>query len=143
MIWCTGQLGHSSNGRHLDFKPRIQEGKWLSEYGHAKSMIDITDGLVKDLDRLLNNNYGAILYEDILKKMSNINNVLYNGEDYNLNNIEKIFTSSSNPNILLNNWEKNFSCELNCIGHITDRLNIYLKNDNKVNLLEVKGFQHF
>ena len=41
------------------------------------------------------------------------------------------------------NWEKNFSCELNCIGHITDRLNIYLKNDNDINLLEVKGFQHF
>ncbi len=137
-IWCTGQLGHSLNGRHLDFKPRIQEGKWLSEYGHAKSMIDITDGLVKDLDRLLTNNHGAILYEDILKKMSNIDDVLYNGEDYEL-----LFTSSSNPNILRNNWKKLFSCELNCIGHITDRLNIYLKNDNKVNLLEVKGFQHF
>lgn len=138
MIWCTGQLGHSLSGRHLDFKPRIQEGKWLSEYGHAKSMIDITDGLIKDLDRLLKNKYGAILYEDTLKKMSSLNNVLYSGEDYEL-----LFTSSTDPSMLLHSWKNLFSCELTCIGYTTDRLNIYLKNDKKINLVEIRGFQHF
>ena len=53
----TGQLGLSAYGKHLDFPSRVEEGLWLSEFCHAKSMIDITDGLVIDLNRLLNNKF--------------------------------------------------------------------------------------
>ena len=137
-IWCTGQLGLSTYGKHLDFPSRVEEGLWLSEFCHAKSMIDITDGLVIDLNRLLNNKFGAILYADALEKMSNIENVLYNGEDYEL-----LFTSSSLPDVLLNSWKQKFSCELTCIGHVIEKSNIYLKSDRGINLLEVKGYEHF
>ena len=137
-IWCTGQLGLSAYGKHLDFSPRVEEGLWLSKFCHAKSMIDITDGLVIDLNRLLNNKFGAILYADALEGMSNIENVLYNGEDYEL-----LFTSSSLPDDLLNSWKQKFSCELTCIGHVIEKSNIYLKSDRGINLLEVKGYEHF
>ena len=137
-IWCTGQLGLSKQGKHLDFSPRVEEGMWLNEFGHAKSMIDITDSLVIDLHRLLKNKFGALLYADELKKMSNIENVLYDGEDYEL-----LFTSSSSPDILLNSWKKIFSCELTCIGHVIDESNVYLKSGKQIDLLEIKGYEHF
>jgi thiamine-monophosphate kinase len=47
----TGPVGGSRLGRHLRFQPRIEAGVWLARCG-ARAMMDISDGLARDLARL-------------------------------------------------------------------------------------------
>ncbi len=51
-ICVTGRLGGSLAGRHLDFKPRLTEARWLVEHARPGAMMDLSDGLAKDLPRL-------------------------------------------------------------------------------------------
>lgn len=51
----TGRLGGSfASGRHLDFIPRLREGAWLAGLGADRptAMMDLSDGLARDLPRL-------------------------------------------------------------------------------------------
>ena len=52
VICVTGRLGGSLAGRHLDFKPRLAEARWLVEHARPSAMMDLSDGLAKDLPRL-------------------------------------------------------------------------------------------
>ena len=52
VLLVTGRLGGSIKGRHLKFEPRLEEGRWLSENAHPHAIMDISDGLAKDLPRL-------------------------------------------------------------------------------------------
>lgn len=60
-LYVTGQLGGSIAGKHFDFTPRLREGKWLSEGKYATSMIDVTDGISKELICLLAPKTSAII----------------------------------------------------------------------------------
>ncbi|MBX7158645.1 MAG: thiamine-phosphate kinase [Verrucomicrobiae bacterium] len=51
-IFVTGTLGGSRKGKHLDFVPRLQEAQWLVKHVKPSAMMDISDGLGKDLLRL-------------------------------------------------------------------------------------------
>ncbi|MDR1190879.1 MAG: thiamine-phosphate kinase [Verrucomicrobiales bacterium] len=52
-IFVTGTLGGSlRTGRHLTFTPRLAEGQWLAARRLASAMMDLSDGLGKDLPRL-------------------------------------------------------------------------------------------
>jgi thiamine-monophosphate kinase len=52
-LLVTGRLGGSLMGRHLTFEPRLREGAWLARHPAVRAMIDVTDGLAKDLPALL------------------------------------------------------------------------------------------
>lgn len=47
-VYVTGRLGASIEGRHLDFDPRVAEGRWLAQFG-VSAMMDVSDGLAQDL----------------------------------------------------------------------------------------------
>ena len=51
-IFVTGKLGGSSSGHHLDFVPRVAEAQWLVEHHRIHAMMDLSDGLGKDLPRM-------------------------------------------------------------------------------------------
>jgi thiamine-monophosphate kinase len=51
-IWVTGRLGGSLNGKHLSFEPRVVEGAWIARNLRPTAMMDLSDGLAKDLPRL-------------------------------------------------------------------------------------------
>lgn len=51
LVVATGSFGGSRLGRHLKIEPRIEQGRWLHEHG-ATAMMDISDGLARDLARL-------------------------------------------------------------------------------------------
>lgn len=51
-IWVTGRLGGSLAGKHLSFTPRVKEARWLIEHFKPTAMMDLSDGLAKDLGRL-------------------------------------------------------------------------------------------
>lgn len=53
VIYVTGALGGSIRGRHFEFQPRLEEGRWLREGGWPHCLIDVSDGLATDLRHLL------------------------------------------------------------------------------------------
>ena len=52
-VFVTGKLGGSfRSGKHLTFMPRIREAQWLTKNFRIHAMLDISDGLANDLQRL-------------------------------------------------------------------------------------------
>jgi thiamine-monophosphate kinase len=85
-IAVTGCLGASLAGHHLDFKPRLREGGWLAAHG-ATAMMDLSDGLAKDLPRMLQaSGCQARIDRDALpcRDGCGIEAAMNDGEDYEL-----------------------------------------------------------
>jgi thiamine-monophosphate kinase len=54
IVFVTGKLGGSfRSGKHLRFIPRLREARWLVEHVRVHAMIDVSDGLASDLQRLV------------------------------------------------------------------------------------------
>jgi thiamine-monophosphate kinase len=51
-IYVTGELGGSRLGHHWRFTPRLAEGTWLARQSAVRAMMDLSDGLAKDLRAL-------------------------------------------------------------------------------------------
>jgi thiamine-monophosphate kinase len=51
-LFVSGELGGSIHGKHLDFTPRIEQTNWLVSNFSPTAMMDLSDGLGKDLPRL-------------------------------------------------------------------------------------------
>ena len=51
-ILVTGRLGGSIRGHHFTFQPRLREARWLVRHCKPHAMMDVSDGLGKDLPRL-------------------------------------------------------------------------------------------
>ena len=52
LLFVTGTLGGSISGKHLSFTPRIEEVSWLVSSYKPTAMMDLSDGLAKDLPRM-------------------------------------------------------------------------------------------
>jgi thiamine-monophosphate kinase len=91
-IFVTGPLGLSLLGKHLRFEPRLKEAQFLHEHYQLTSMIDISDGIAKDLRLVLSaSKCGAIIYEDKIPKTldssgrpCSTEQALTDGEDFEL-----------------------------------------------------------
>lgn len=86
-IFVTGRLGGSRRGHHLDFVPRISEGRWLVENFKIHAMMDLSDGLAKDLPRMaLASRVGFFVQEDALprNKGCTAEQAWTDGEDHEL-----------------------------------------------------------
>ena len=85
-LWVTGRLGGSfESERHLDFVPRMREGKWLAKT--ARAMMDLSDGLRRDLPRLARaSGCGFVLEEENLPchEGCSVAQALGDGEDMEL-----------------------------------------------------------
>lgn len=146
-IFVTGSLGGSFYRKHLRFLPRIKEAKFLLDRFKLNSMIDISDGLVIDLYRILQaSGVGAVIFENLIpvdKDAKNLEEALYMGEDFEL-----IFTlSNQEANRLLSRINQNkIGFSLSFIGKIIDeKSKIYLldKDSKRFKALKMKGFLHF
>ena len=152
-IFVTGELGGSLAGKHLDFMPRLQESHWLSGRFDIHAMIDLSDGLATDLHHLLNDQIGAELLTTAIpiskaaKEYSRANPsgktpllaALTDGEDYEL-----LFTLPAKQAVSLHDeWKQSFQeLPLKCIGKITRKPGISLRDENGAHSLNVKGYDH-
>lgn len=119
VILCTGVLGGSLQGHHLDFSPRVREGRYLAFFPGVHAMMDISDGLAKDLPRLARaSGLGFEVYSGALPVRPGCSTeaALNDGEDYEL-----LFTlAPPEAGNLLKNWKSNFpETPLTVIGRMT------------------------
>ena len=154
-VFVTGELGGSIYGRHLDFEPRVEEGRWLAENFPIHCMMDVSDGLAGDLRHLLNaSGVGAELLSSAIPisraaraaaKAESSNKppllaALTDGEDFEL-----LFTvASGNAVALLDAWKARFpETALSCIGRITEAPGLVIRDKNGARPLNVHGYSHF
>lgn len=86
-IYVTGRLGRSvETGHHFRFTPRLPEGAWLARQPDVRAMIDVSDGLAKDLRPLTPRGaVPAIEPESVPRRGSaTLASALSEGEDYEL-----------------------------------------------------------
>jgi len=141
IILVSGELGGSIKGKHLWFKPRLEEARFLVQNFQVNSMIDISDGLTQDLNHILKaSNRGAVIYESLIpisKDARGLEDALSAGEDFEL-----LFTMPRlEAKKLLDAGYAGFMA----IGEIFDRKIGFrlIKNSGKVINIKPKGFRHF
>ncbi|MCD6539569.1 MAG: thiamine-phosphate kinase [Candidatus Omnitrophica bacterium] len=133
-IFVTGALGLGYR-ENFKFSPKIKEARWLVKNCQINSMIDISDGLVLDLYRILSESKKqAVLWEEFIPLTENVSlkKALYQGEDYQL-----LFTAP------LKEKEKIVSRGFYFIGEVKKgrKPRIFLKRrDKKFLPLELKGY---
>lgn len=127
-LFVTGSLGGSILGKHLDFIPRIKEGQWLAGRSDCSALIDLTDGLAKDLPAIIPEGSVAALQLDRIplsqaaRKLSEetgkiaLEHACTDGEDYEL-----LFAVNQKTavNDFAEDWLSRFpDLTLSCLGHI-------------------------
>ncbi len=86
-IYVTGVLGGSlASGHHYRFEPRLREGAWLARRSEVRSMMDVSDGLAKDLRALEPAGCVSSLEPEAIprRKGCDLRAALCDGEDYEL-----------------------------------------------------------
>ena len=139
-IYVTGPLGGSILGRHMTFEPRVQLARELAQTGHITAMIDLSDGLSRDLGHICQQSgVGAEVdaasvrvHHDALELSHRdgreaIEHALHDGEDYEL-----LFTAASDPKV----------AGVVRIGTIVPEPGIWLIRGQQSSKLEPKGWQH-
>jgi len=137
-LYVTGSLGGSLLGRHMTFVPRVAEGRVLGRCGSVTAMIDLSDGLSRDLLHLCQaSEVGAVVdaasvpvHPDAVElsrrdgKLA-FEHALHDGEDYEL-----LFTSRSAPPIGKR------------IGTISAERSLLIEIDGRQTPLEAGGWEH-
>ena len=154
-IFVTGELGGSLAAKHLEFEPRLAEGRWLAQHYSMHAMIDISDGLAGDLRHILKaSRVGAELFSSAIpisraarlaakgraSAKPALLAALTDGEDFEL-----LFTVGSRDAVrLLDAWKEQFpKLQLSCIGKITAGEGITIKDKHGARPLTANGYMHF
>lgn len=139
--------------KHLSPYPRIKEGKTIAENHLASAMIDISDGLLTDLNQILTlSEVGATIwisrlplssefkqYQDQHNNNKIIDFALKGGEDYEL-----LFTAPQNKEKDLYALSQKLGVPINKIGEInSSRELIVLAQNQKPYPIDDQGYDHF
>ncbi len=147
-ILVTGELGGSLSGRHLTFRPRVDEALRLHAAVSLHAMIDVSDGLCADLEHILEESgVGAVLEADRIPVSeeacraadgrSPLDHALSDGEDFEL-----LFTVSPEDGQRLLSSPP-FSLRLSCIGRVVAERSVVLRlSDGSTVPLPPAGWRH-
>jgi len=117
LLFVTGRLGGTLAGHHLDFEPRLAEGRWLASRVRPHAMMDLSDGMGSDLPRLARAS-GCGFEVDLsslpARKGTTESSALTDGEDYEL----LLAVPARGAGRLLKEWPFPRT-DLTCIGKLT------------------------
>ena len=142
LLYVTGTFGNSfHSGHHLEFKPRLEEARFLAgRFTHA--MMDVSDGLLKDALRVADASGCALSLDPLripLRRGATVEAALTDGEDYEL----IIAVPPSLSEELEGTWPFP-ETPLNCVGRFTDGTPGDVAGLERLNLAKLKtGFDHF
>ena len=168
-IYVTGNLGDSFTGLQVlknkikvqkkiknyfinkYYHPNIQINLTKSLFKYANTSIDISDGLLADLDKMINKqnlsyelNYDKVpisknLLNLIKIKRLNKSNLISQGDDYQI-----LFTASPFKARIINLTSKNLGIKITKIGKITsgNKKSIIIDQKGKQILIKNKGYIH-
>jgi thiamine-monophosphate kinase len=147
-IYVTGKLGGSRLGHHLNFTPRLDEAAWLARRSEVRAMLDLSDGLAKDIRALTPAGLAAALCESAIpvsasarqaarrSGLSPLRHALCDGEDYEL----LFAVRGSGGGKLERAWRLRFPrTRLTRIGHFTRRDQ---SPPGSLSLEKYHGFEH-
>lgn len=144
-ICVTGSLGGAVSQKHLEFEPRVKESIKIAQMVAINAMIDISDGLSSDLDRICQaSGVGALIEsqripisDEAKKSEKPVSSALHDGEDFEL-----LFTLSQGEcERLLEIWDG--PVPITRIGEITGTKMMKIKMpDGNVKNLEAGGYNH-
>jgi thiamine-monophosphate kinase len=154
-LFVTGELGGSPAGKHVEFEPRLAEARWLTEHFQIHAMLDLSDGLAGDLRHVLQaSRVGAELMATAIPISREARlaakapppakppllAALTDGEDFEL-----LFTVASRQAVrLLDAWRGRFpALPLTCIGKITEKEGLAIRDKQGVRPLTAHGYTHF
>ena len=152
VLYVTGALGGSGQGRHLRFEPRVVEGKWLAAQGWATAMMDISDGLATDLRRMTAaSGTGAVLESaripiapaarrETTRGRPPLDHALCDGEDFEL-----LFTVPARKSDDFEaTWRRTFRLRCTRIGVMTGKSGqLDMEADGVCRRLKMHGYEHF
>ncbi len=145
IICVTGSLGGSMHGKHLNFTPRVSEALQIAKTVSINAMIDISDGLSTDLNRICRmSKVGALIEadkipisDDARKSKNPLASALNDGEDFEL-----LFTVTSEDYDRLKSNPPT-PTPITKIGTVTYLEAIQIKMpDGKTCELAAKGYDH-
>ncbi len=144
-ICITGSLGGSGQGKHLCFEPRVNEAIEIASKAEVNAMIDISDGLSSDLNRICRQSkVGALIHAEQIplsdeagKCKEPLESALNEGEDFEL-----LFTLTEKEfNKLIKHWDR--SLPITKIGTVTDTGKMQIQTaDGKLQDLQPAGYEH-
>jgi thiamine-monophosphate kinase len=143
---------NTMTSKHLSPYPRIKEGKSIADNQLASAMIDISDGLLADLRRILTlSKAGATIWISQLPlsrefkhyqgqlKHNKIDFALKGGEDYEL-----LFTSPQTKEKELSRLSQELGVPINKIGEVNSSEKIVVLDQNqKPYPVDDQGYDHF
>lgn len=146
-IFVTGYLGNSIHGKHFYFNPRVEEALYLNHTFQINAMIDLSDGLGKDLFHLVEESqtsaeiYPKNIPVSLGAQSYPIEKIIHDGEDYEL-----LFTSSEEPSIIINALKKEFDLNCSLIGKIFKEKKsfgkVYLGEYKNKHQISKGGYEH-
>ena len=145
-IYVTGTLGGSILGHHHRFVPRLAEGAWLAARREVRSLMDISDGLAKDLPALTPPGTTPSLCPPAIPVSaaartlarrdgrSALDHAMSDGEDFEL--LFSIAARADRP-AFETAWRKKFRTRLTCIGRFTRSIEV-----GALPLGDFNGYEH-
>ncbi|HET6251675.1 MAG TPA: thiamine-phosphate kinase [Tepidisphaeraceae bacterium] len=139
-LYVSGPLGGSILGRHMTFTPRVELARQLAATGSITAMIDLSDGLSRDLGHICKQSgVGAIInaanipiHADAIELsrrdgVSPLDHALSDGEDHEL-----LFTAAADPKMP----------GVMRIGTIVSEPGMWIEKPGGRETLAAKGWQH-
>lgn len=148
-IFVTGRLGGAGAGHHHRFTPRLAEGAWLAGRPEVRAMMDVSDGLAKDLDSLTPAGLVPALEVSAIpisaaaqrrartSRRAPLQHALGDGEDYELLVVVRAGTGLAR---FASAWRKRFpKLKLSCLGRFVRSGQLPA---GSINLGDYQGYEH-
>jgi thiamine-monophosphate kinase len=143
-IAVTGRLGGSlPSGRHHTFTPRLAEGRWLARRPEVVALMDLSDGLAKDIHSLTPADASPLIFGELLPlhRGVDLRGALTDGEDYEL--LLALRATPAGAQKLLADWCRAFPrLSLTLVGQFAPR-SAAPTSHGALDLSAHHGFEHF